>query len=114
MRIVILCALGVIIVSLGYRLKQSREKKKMSQKDVSKKIGVSISTLSGYETEYRDPDTETLTELSKIYEVSLAWLLTGKVENLDEYETKILNELKNIDENIKKEILQFICFRKST
>ena len=100
-------------MSLGLRLKQAREKKKMSQKEVSKLIGVSISSLSGYETEYRDPDTDTLTELSKIYDVSVEWLLTGKVENLSEYETRILNELKNIDEKVKLEILQFIRFRKS-
>lgn len=100
-------------MSLGFRLKEAREKKKLSQREVSKRIGVSISTLSGYETEYRDPDTETLTELSKIYEVSVEWLLTGKVTKLSEYETKILEELKNMDESVKLEILKFIRFRKS-
>ena len=100
-------------MSLGLRLKQAREKKKMSQKEVSKLIGVSISSLSGYETEYRDPDTDTLTELSKIYDVSVEWLLTGKVSKLSENESKILEELKNMDESVKLEILKFIRFRKS-
>jgi transcriptional regulator with XRE-family HTH domain len=104
---------GVMMMSLGLRLKEARQKKKLSQREVAKKIGVSISTLSGYEIEYRDPSTETLTEMAKLYEVSVEWLLTGKVDNLDEYSTRILNELKNIDDDVKKEILQFIRFRKS-
>jgi transcriptional regulator with XRE-family HTH domain len=104
---------GVIKVSLGVRLKEARQKKKMTQREVCRIMGFSIPTLSGYETEYRDPDTETLTELAKLYEVSVEWLLTGRLERLNELETRIMNELKNIDENVKKEILEFIRFRKS-
>lgn len=46
--------------TLGSRLKEAREKKRLTQIDVSKKLGISNGTLSGYERDYRDPDTETL------------------------------------------------------
>jgi hypothetical protein len=104
---------GVIKMSLGVRLKEARQKKKMTQREVCRIMGFSIPTLSGYETEYRDPDTDTLAELAKLYEVSVEWLLTGKQEKLSELETRILQELLNLDENVKKEILKFIRFQKS-
>jgi transcriptional regulator with XRE-family HTH domain len=85
----------------------------MTQEVVAKKLGISFGTLSGYERNYRDPDTETLSKLAEMYDVSVSWLVNGKEEKLSEYETKILNELKNIDESIKLEVLKFIRFQKS-
>ncbi|GIO03438.1 hypothetical protein J5TS2_41060 [Brevibacillus halotolerans] len=61
--------------SLGSRLKQARENKRLTQIHVAKKLGISNGTLSGYERNYRDPDTETLSQLAGIYEVSLDWLI---------------------------------------
>jgi transcriptional regulator with XRE-family HTH domain len=99
--------------TMGARLKSARNKKKMTQEVVAKKLGISFGTLSGYERNYRDPDTETLSKLAEMYGVSVSWLVNGKEEKLSEYETKILNELKNIDESIKLEVLKFIRFQKS-
>jgi transcriptional regulator with XRE-family HTH domain len=99
--------------TMGARLKSARNKAKMTQEVVAKKLGISFGTLSGYERNYRDPDTETLSKLAEMYDVSVSWLVNGKEEKLSEYETKILNELKNIDESIKLEVLKFIRFQKS-
>ncbi|MBG9772382.1 helix-turn-helix domain-containing protein [Brevibacillus laterosporus] len=60
--------------SLGNRLKQARENKHLTQMHVAKKLGISNGTLSGYERNYRDPDTETLSKLASIYGVSVDWL----------------------------------------
>ncbi len=72
--------------NLGYRLKKARNEKRLTQMEVAKIIGISHGTLSGYEREYRDPDTETLSKLSNLYDVSLDWLLTGE-ENKDNSHT---------------------------
>ncbi|OAS19286.1 helix-turn-helix domain-containing protein [Paenibacillus oryzisoli] len=65
--------------TLGSRLKEAREKKRLTQVQVAEKLGISNGTLSGYERNYRDPDTSTLSELSKIYEVSIDYLTNGVV-----------------------------------
>jgi transcriptional regulator with XRE-family HTH domain len=66
--------------TLGARLKEAREKKRLTQMEVAKKLGISNGTLSGYERNYRDPDTNILAKLSALYEVSVDWL-TGNIKN---------------------------------
>ncbi|NRG47362.1 helix-turn-helix transcriptional regulator [Bacillus sp. CRN 9] len=65
-------------MTLGKRLKYEREKKKWSQIEVAKKIGITNSVLSNYERDYRDPDTDTLRKLSDLYEVSIDYLIRGE------------------------------------
>lgn len=89
--------------NLGYRLKKARSEKRLTQMEVAKIIGISHGTLSGYERDYRDPDTETLSKLASLYDVSLDWLLTGE-ENKDNSYTKndstvFTNRLKKQREN---------------
>lgn len=70
---------------LGDRLKMARVRKGWSQTEVAEKIGVSFSSLSGYERNYRKPPTETLAHLADLYEVSISWLLGLKQNG---YETQ--------------------------
>lgn len=66
------------MASLGERLKYARVKKGWSQTKVAEKIGVSFSSLSGYERNYRKPPTEKLAHLADLYEVSISWLIGAK------------------------------------
>src|SRR5690606_7862224 len=75
----------VMSMSLGSRLKNEREKRKWSQVDVAKKIGITNAVLSNYERDIRDPDTETLKKLAELYDVTTDYLL-GRVDNNDEEE----------------------------
>ncbi|PCN42314.1 hypothetical protein B9C88_21695 [Brevibacillus laterosporus] len=81
--------------SLGSRLKQARENKRLTQIHVAKKLGISNGTLSGYERNYRDPDTETLSQLAGIYEVSLDWLV-GKTSSSTKEFTSDTEQIQNI------------------
>ncbi|MFD1206684.1 helix-turn-helix domain-containing protein [Sporosarcina contaminans] len=65
---------------LGKRLKKARENAGYTQMEAAKKLGVSNGTLSGYERNYRDPDTEILNEMADLYDVSVEWLM-GRTEN---------------------------------
>lgn len=65
---------------LGYRLKLARQHKNMTQMEAAEKLGISNGTLSGYERNYRDPDTETLAKLAELYGVSVDWL-TGRTDH---------------------------------
>jgi transcriptional regulator with XRE-family HTH domain len=79
---------------LGKRLREAREKKGLKQLEASKKLGISNGTLSGYERNYRDPDTTILEKMAELYDVDTDWLLGRtsyiKKENPDEI---ILREL---------------------
>lgn len=100
---------------LGSRLKKSRENKRLTQIEVSKKLGISNGTLSGYERDYRDPDTDTLSKLAHLYDVSLDWLLTGRHDSThqndnssDELTTIMYHKWDQLDERRRKQALKLI------
>lgn len=108
---------------LGSRLRISREKKRLTQIEVAKILGISNGTLSGYERDYRDPDTETLSKLAQLYDVSLDWLLTGrnegsfkatKKESKDEIANVFFREWDKASSEKKKRTLEFLQFLNQT
>ncbi|MFK2795596.1 helix-turn-helix domain-containing protein [Bacillus cereus] len=89
-------------MTLGYRLKKERERRKWSQKFVAEKIGITNTVLSNYERDYRDPDTTTLGKLADLYEISTDELLgrSNKLSKKEERDIardleKTLEELEN-------------------
>ena len=60
---------------LGIRLKELRNQKKLTQKQLAEKINVTHVSISGYESGNRSPDTETLQRLADFFEVSTDYLL---------------------------------------
>jgi transcriptional regulator with XRE-family HTH domain len=96
--------------TLGERLRKAREEKRLSQLEAAKKLGVSNGTLSGYERNYRDPDTKTLKQISELYEVSLDWLLTGEVSMGSKGENVFFKEYEKLSDEDKKKALEHIKF----
>lgn len=62
-------------MALGERLKKARNDKGLTQVEVAKKLGVTNGALSGYERNYRDPDTAILKTMAELYEVSIDYLM---------------------------------------
>ncbi|MDR3288821.1 MAG: helix-turn-helix domain-containing protein [Peptococcaceae bacterium] len=60
---------------LARRLKTERELKGWTQAEMAKQLGISNGTLSGYERDYREPDLNTLDEISNLLNVSSDYLL---------------------------------------
>lgn len=56
-------------------LKELREEKGISQTQFAKEFNVRQTTVSGWETGYREPDYNTLIELAKYFGVSTDYLL---------------------------------------
>lgn len=82
---------------LGKRLKQAREESRYTQIVAAKKLGISNGTLSGYEREYRDPDTDILNRMADLYDVSVGWLMGRTDEKKSDWNSK-LPELTAKDE----------------
>ena len=70
-----------MIHGLPERLHELRSSYCLSQRQVSEKIGVSPSIISGYETGERTPSTETLLALANLYDCSTDYLL-GKQQSV--------------------------------
>lgn len=71
-------------MALGERLKKARNDKNLTQMEAAKKLGVTNGALSGYERNYRDPDTNMLKQMAVLYEVSLDYLLGNNNTNNNE------------------------------
>ena len=64
-----------MIKDLSTKLKELRMSQNLSQADVAKKLEISPSIISGYETGERTPSTENLLALSYLYKCSTDYLL---------------------------------------
>ena len=74
---------------LAERMKELRLEKKMKQAEVAKAIGVSTTAYCNYEYGNRDPQTEVLVRLAKLYHVSTDYLL-GVNEPMPEEKARII------------------------
>lgn len=95
---------GYPMSDLGSKLKKARENKRFTQQEVAIKLGVTNGTISGYERNYRDPDTDILNRMADLYEVSLDWLNGRDKKENDSYslpEEVILNVIKEAEAEYK-------------
>lgn len=109
-------------MTFGKRLSYEREKRNWSQKFAAEKLGISNTVLSNYERDYREPDNEVLINISRLYDASIDYLLTGvssKLTGLSNDEIKIIEEIRKhpdlieeIMKDIKKEIDDFAKWQK--
>jgi repressor LexA len=63
------------------RLKELRAKKVLSQKDLGSLIGLSDKTISAYENGRNAPDFEILKKLSRVFGVSVDYMLGASIES---------------------------------
>jgi transcriptional regulator with XRE-family HTH domain len=89
--------------NLGSRLKKARENKRLTQHQVATMLGVSNGAISGYERNYRDPDSEMLKKMADLYDVSIDWLY-DRDEKESAYtlpEDVIMNVIKQAEAEFK-------------
>ena len=60
----------------GQNLKELRKRKKLSQEEVSQKLGFKRSSYSGYENGASEPNIENLVSLADFFRISLVVLVT--------------------------------------
>ena len=60
---------------VGYRIKELRTARKMTLSDLSKRVGVTTSAISAYETGDRNPSYAVLMKLANVFRVSTDNLL---------------------------------------
>ncbi|MBP7652582.1 helix-turn-helix transcriptional regulator [Candidatus Dependentiae bacterium] len=106
--------------TLGNRIKELRQHKKLSQLELATKINVDNNQISKYEHDKIIPAAETLIYLSRALGTSIDYILTGEInsEAKDRLKDKELIELfegvEKIDDERKKiikEVIKSIVFK---
>ncbi|HHL19955.1 MAG TPA: XRE family transcriptional regulator [Aliiroseovarius sp.] len=68
--------------TFGDRLAGAREAAGLSRKDLARRLGVKLKTLSAWEDDLAEPRANKLQMLAGLLNVSLSWLLTGQGEGV--------------------------------
>ena len=92
---------GKLHMTIGIRLKISRNKLGLSQEDVAKLIGTHRTTISKYEKDDCEPSIKVLKKLIKLYCVDADYILFGK-------KAKSIN-ISNLPENVISKLYLLIA-----
>lgn len=87
------------MIGIGKFLAELRKELGLTQEQLGEKIGVTNKTISRWETGTYLPPVEMLLELSKLYDVSINELLSGKRLNEDEYKVEAERNLIEVSKN---------------
>lgn len=94
---------GLMMSTIGDRLRNARERKNLKQTQVMQKTGINNKTLSGYENGVSEPDLESLRILADLYEVTTDYL-TGKTNKptqiLSDDTRQLINDLDLSDDQL--------------
>lgn len=81
----------------GERLKMLRNKKGLSQKELTERLNLNRSTYARYETSTTQPDYDTLKKLAEFHGVTTDYILGHEVKDIDSMtEEEIDEEIKEI------------------
>ena len=89
-------------MSIGNKIKQYREKRKMTQKDIAEILEVEAGTISKYESGMIEPNIESLKRLAATFHITVDELLKDDEEKFDISKVNILDILREQKEmNLK-------------
>lgn len=99
--------------TLGDRLRNARERKNLTQIDVSKLTGINNKTISNYENSISSPDPDTLKIFADLYEVSADYLLgrSDKV-HIKEAEAHYYVDVSGLPEEAVRQVEEYVEFIK--
>jgi transcriptional regulator with XRE-family HTH domain len=81
-------------MSIGNKIKEYRENKKMTQKDIAEILEVEPGTVSKYESGTLEPNIESLKRLAETFEITVDELINEENEKFDVSKINVLEVLK--------------------
>ncbi len=81
-------------MNIGKKIKEYRENKNMTQKEIAKILGVEAGTISKYESGMIEPNIESIKKLADTFEITIDELLKEENEKFDISKINILECLK--------------------
>lgn len=96
-------------ISLGNRIKYLRNLNSITQEELGKKLNVGKTTIANYESGYSEPESEKISMLANIFNISTDYLLGKTIyKNSKEYESEVnlmLQKLKELPDNVRNRML---------
>ena len=71
-----------MLIGFGERLRRLRIEHSLSQAQLARRLGVSKSLISAYETDLRLPSYDVLISISKIFSISTDYLLENETKSI--------------------------------
>lgn len=103
------------------RIKELRQEKDILQSDLAKRLKVGQATISNWETGRYEPDQDALREMSKIFDVSIDYILgntdiknpltSEDMNGLTEKQIKILEMMSELPEQDQDDLIQQAEYR---
>lgn len=97
------------ISDFGMRFKTLREEKHLTKTQVAKRLGISNSVISNYETGEKMPSLDTLIKIANMFNTTTDYLLglndtfTYNLNNLDEHQKSyVRHTIENLCEELKR------------
>ena len=100
------------------RLKQLREEKNITQQELADQLSCSQQSINNYENHGTQPDIDMLCKMADFFDTSVDYLIgytnvrcpysLAKYENNSEKEISLLNNFRQLPENVKKHFLALI------
>ena len=87
-------------MSIGLKLKELREKRNLRQQEVADAIGVSVSMISMYEGNKKNPGRDTLVKLAIFFGLDINFFYDEEVEKLNK------KDERDIAKTLEKVIMQ--------
>ncbi len=102
-------------MSFGTQLRQARKRRRLTQKALADAIGVKHNSVSNWESDRNRPDPETIRQLCEVLEVDSNWFFeTDPLESqLSGIEFALFGEVRDLSEQDKRDVLEFIQFKKA-
>ncbi|WP_040952929.1 helix-turn-helix domain-containing protein [Gorillibacterium massiliense] len=91
----------------GDRIALQREKRSMTQEDLSAKLGITRAALSHYEKNRREPDSDTLNKIADFFSISIDYLLGRTDEPNRDLEPNIRDFVDDLELSDEKLLEQF-------
>lgn len=93
------------------RLKRLRKELKLTQEQLSHELNIARSTISGYETERKEPDYDTLIYIANYFDVSIDYIL-GRT-NVRKYPVEIvkdeaIDDIDNLSPESKEDLKRYL------
>ncbi len=101
-------------MNLGLRLKNLRKNEHITQEELTKKIGINLSTYKQYETNRTEPDIETLKKIADYFDISLDYLCDRPRPNFidksawSKSKRELLNMITELDDYGSEKTKSFI------
>lgn len=96
--------------TIGERIKYLRNKRKLSMAELEKAIDAATGSVNNWEKDRRVPGGNNIIALSRFFNVSTDWLLTGKESGFTDTEIKILQVFNDFNQYEQEELENYIQF----